>query len=116
MPSILDLRMRIERELASGWDLYVAERSGRLIGMLAIRPTEATLDQIFVLPSERACGIGANLLNTAKRIMSEGFTLRMAAANLSAARFYEREGLILIGEGIHPISGAPVRYMQWKGR
>jgi GNAT superfamily N-acetyltransferase len=116
MPSLNDLRERINRELAAGWELYVAERNGRIVGMLAIKPLEAILDQIFVIPSDQSSGVGTCLLNFAKRAMPMGFTLRMALANRRAARFYEHSGLSVIREGAHPISGAPVQYLSWDGR
>ncbi|HEX8643396.1 MAG TPA: GNAT family N-acetyltransferase [Allosphingosinicella sp.] len=116
MPSLGDLRERIDRELAAGWALYVAERCGRIVGMLAIKAREAVLDQIFVLPSEQGCGVGTSLIDAAKRAMPAGFTLRMAAANRRAARFYTKSGLSALGEGRHPVSGVPVRCFGWKSR
>lgn len=115
MPSLMDLRVRIDRELAAGWELYLAERNHSVVGMLAIKPHETAIDQIFVLTGEQGSGVGLRLLETAKRMMPDGFTLRMAAANGRAARFYERAGLRVIGEGNHPLSGAPVRYYAWDG-
>jgi GNAT superfamily N-acetyltransferase len=114
MPSRQQLRDRIDRELAAGWELFLAERGGHIMGMLALRPADAILDQIFVLPDQEASGIGTALMAMAKRRMPEGFSLRMAAANERAARFYERSGLVLSGNGIHPSSGVPVCYYSWK--
>ena len=115
MPSPADLRRRIDDELTAGWALYLAERGDRLIGMLALKPREAVLDQIFVLPGEQGKGVGTALLRAAKEALPAGFTLRMAAANRGAARFYERSGLQPIGEGTHPVSGDPVRFYRWEG-
>lgn len=115
MPSVAELRARIDAELASGWELYVAERQTQLVGMLALRPAESILDQIFVLPAAQRGGIGGALLGTAKRRLPTGFTLRMAAANRRAERFYERAGLGLRNTGAHPVSGLPVKYFSWNG-
>lgn len=115
MPTISDLRARIDRELAAGWVLYIALRNKCLVGMLALRPLDRVLDQIFVLPSEKCTGVGTRLLDEAKRAMPRGFTLRMALANHSAGRFYERRGMNFLRDGIHPISGAQVRYFGWNG-
>ena len=86
-----------------------------IVGMLAIKPHEAILDQIFVLTSEQSSGVGLSLLEMAKRSMPQGFTLRMAATNCRAARFYELAGLRFVQKGSHPISGAPVHYYRWDG-
>lgn len=115
MPSLEELRQRIDRELAEGWKLHLAERNGLIVGMLAIKPHEAVLDQIFVLTSEQGSGVGSSLLEVAKRAMPNGFMLRMAAKNRRAAQFYERAGLRLIEMGSHPVSGAPVAYYGWNG-
>lgn len=116
MPSVSQLRDRIDDELSAGWDLYIATRSSRVVGMLAIEPRDAVLDQIFVLPREQRSGVGTRLLNAAKREMPQGFTLRIASANRRAARFYERSGLSHTGVGSHPVTGAPVQYLVWDGR
>ena len=113
MPPLAELRARIDAELLSGWNLYLAERGGQLAGMLAIKPTEAILDQIFVLPDAQAKGVGTALLDVAKQAMPEGFTLRMAPANWRAQRFYLLSGLKLLRKGTHPISGMPVSYFAW---
>jgi hypothetical protein len=83
--------------------------------MLAFKRMDRVLDQIFVLPGERLNGVGSQLLSEAKRAMPNGFTLRMALANESAGRFYERSGMNILRDGIHPISGIPVRYFGWSG-
>jgi len=114
MPSREELRERIDRELALGWELFLAEDEDRVVGMLALKPAEATLDQIFVLPEAQAYGVGTQLLDMAKQRLPHGFRLRMASANQREARFYERSGLDFAGRGTHPVSGGPVCYC-WKG-
>lgn len=113
MPSMAELRTRIDHELAADWKLYLAERNEMIVGMLALKPDKAILDQIFVLPSEQGTGVGFDLLKFAKRTMPKGFTLRMASANRAAAQFYERADLRVIREGNHPVSGTPVQYFGW---
>ena len=113
MPSLKELRNRIDCELAVDWRLYLAERSHKIIGMLAIKPDEAVLDQLFVLRGEQRSGVGSVLLDSAKRYMEKGFTLRMAAENHRAACFYDRAGLRVVSSGNHPMSGAPVKYYRW---
>ena len=109
------LRRRIDAELNSGWDLHVAFRGNRVVGLLALKPAEATLDQIFVAPDEQNEGVGHALLDVAKEVMPRGFTLRMAASNKRGSSFYEGEGLALIGDGLHPRTNVPVLFYAWPG-
>lgn len=74
MPSRQELRRRIDVELAAGWDLHVAAHDARLVGMLALKPRTAVLDQLFVRPESRGRGLGRALLDFAKNVMPEGFT------------------------------------------
>ena len=108
-----ELRKRIDDELAAGWQLHVALAGKRIIGMLAIKPAQSILDQIFVAPRERGAGVGTALIDAAKRAMPNGFSLRMDASNGKAARFYERRGMKRIGAGIHPRTGIPVHFYGW---
>lgn len=114
VPAYDALRERISTELTSGWELQVAVLGCRIVGMLAIKRREAWLDQIFVAPGEQGRGVGKALLSVAKRLMPGGFQLRMAASNLKAARFYEREGLKSLRTGVHPGTGVPVIFYGWK--
>ncbi|MEW6437356.1 MAG: GNAT family N-acetyltransferase [Pseudomonadota bacterium] len=116
MPSRGELRSRINQEIAGGWVLHVALRHGRVVGMLALRPSAATLDQLFVHPSDQGHGVGRALLNVAKSTMPDGFRLRTASSNARGRAFYERQGLSLLKEDIHPRTGAPVCFYEWSGR
>jgi GNAT superfamily N-acetyltransferase len=115
-PTRSALQERIIAELRSGWDLYLAHRGERLVGMLALKPEFAIVDQIFVAPGEQRKGVGSALLDLAKRSLPAGFTLRMDAANHRARRFYQKEGLKKVDEGIHPSTGIPVHYYGWNIR
>ncbi|MEF2070366.1 GNAT family N-acetyltransferase [Consotaella aegiceratis] len=112
-PGLDDFRARLEKELAEGWELFAACDGVRIVGMLALKPRERRLDQLFVLPSEHGRGIGRALLDFAKRRMVDGFRLRTPAFNEAAQRFYAREGLRPAGEGRHPSNGRPVRFYEW---
>jgi putative acetyltransferase len=107
------LRERIDLELRSGWELHVAVRGRRVVGMLAIKPDDGVLDQIFVLPGEQGRGVGKALLRLARQRMQTGFTLRMAASNERARRFYEKNGMKRTGQGTHPRTGIPVHFYGW---
>jgi GNAT superfamily N-acetyltransferase len=107
------LRSRIDGELQSGWDLHVALRGERVVGLLALKPAEASIDQIFVAPEAQNGGVGHALLNVAKQVLPRGFKIRMARSNERARCFYEAEGLQLIGDGLHPRTGVPVLFYVW---
>ena len=106
------MRSRINAELLAGWELFLAERVGQIIGMLALKLSSNVLDQIFVLPEAQVSGLGAALTAHANVMMPNGFTLRMAEENRQAADFYERSGLKQFGTGVHPNSGQPVRFYE----
>jgi putative acetyltransferase len=108
------MRRRIDTELRSGWELHVATLGSRVVGMLAIKPADAWLDQIFVEPGEQGRGVGRALVEVAKSAMPAGFELRMASGNASAARFYEQCGLKPGREGLHPWTQIPVTFYSWK--
>lgn len=113
VPSPEALRHRIDAELRSAWDLYVALRGDRVVGMLALKPGVGILDQIFVAPEEQGKGVGRALLELAKQLMPAGFHLRIDASNDQARRFYEAEGMKRLREGFHPWSGIPVHFYGW---
>lgn len=107
---------RIVSSLADGWSLKVAVVDGKIVGLLATIPKDNVLDQLFVTPEAQRRGIGAALLDEAKRQLPAGLTLRTPATNLAAHRFYERHGLIAIEDAVHPVTGAPVRHFGWVER
>jgi GNAT superfamily N-acetyltransferase len=82
MPSVASLRERIDAELATGWSLWVTEVDHAVVGMLALKKSDAVLDELYVLPSVQRSGIGSFLLEQAMREMPRGFTLRTAACYL----------------------------------
>ena len=108
------LRSRIDVELADQWQLFVACEGRRIVGILAIRPQHAILDQLFVAPAEQGKGIGTALLGLAKAEMPIGFSLRVATSNLRARHFYESKGLRLTGEGRHPRADYPVCFYAYE--
>ena len=114
MPSRLELRQRVDAELASGWRLWVAARDRSIFGMLAIRKRNAVLDQLYVLPAVQRCGIGRLLIEHAMHEMPSGFTLRTAAANTRARAFYAKAGLRLLFIDQHPRHGYSVCNYGWQ--
>lgn len=82
-------RERIQRGLAAGWRIVVAQGGGRTVGFLATTPNDRVLDQLFVSPTAKGRGIGAVLLHLA---MADWFWLRCAKANRVACLFYQAHG------------------------
>lgn len=113
MPSLSDLRARVDQELEAGWRLIVGVRESEIVGFMALKVEESILDQLFVCPSQIGTGLGATLLRQATLEMPDGFSLHTASTNRRARIFYERAGLSRVREGPHPRSGHPVTYYNW---
>jgi GNAT superfamily N-acetyltransferase len=87
---------------------WVAERSdGTIVGMLVLE--DEWIDQLYVEPDLTGQGIGARLLNLAKRERPQGLRLWTFVSNLGAQRFYERHGFAELErtDGSHNEEGAP---------
>ena len=113
-PSWESLRARIPKELANGWSLHVGEKNGLVVGMLAFRPRDSCLDQVFVAPNYQGKGLGRQLLNFARQEMPDEMWLRCAADNIKAWQWYEREGFYLEKEMAHETSEMPLKYYRWR--
>jgi len=104
-----------ERLADEPWRVTIAERAGDLVGLLAVQAQDRWLRQLYVAPSAKRSGVGAQLLALAKRQMPDGFFLHTDADNAPARRFYEAHGLGCEADSPYPGSGRPrVRYV-WKG-
>ena len=113
MPTVQQLRERVDTELASGWTLTVAISDGEITGMLAIRLATSVVEQLFVRPSHIGKQIGKALLQDAMNSMPDGFTLFTATTNRRAQAFYERQGLVFLRDGPDPRKGHPVSFYGW---
>ena len=71
-------------------ELWLAEDADRLVGILVL--DGPWLDQLYVEPTGR--GIGAALVELAKRERPDGLRLWTFASNIGAQRFYERHGFV----------------------
>ena len=100
-----DLRQRIDQELSAGWEVFVAEYEGALLGFMALKPANHCLDQLFIAPNAKRRGIGKNLFSHAKTAMPKGFWLHAAADNKEARAFYEAVGMRLDRIEPHPRHG-----------
>jgi GNAT superfamily N-acetyltransferase len=109
-----DLRARIPREIAAGWQLYVAELDRQIAAMLAFRTRDNYLDQIFVAPEHHGKGIGRKLLAFTRQHLPNEILLRTAVANHRAIAWYEREGFVREREEIQDGWSGPRVYYRWR--
>jgi GNAT superfamily N-acetyltransferase len=100
-----DLRRRIDNELSAGWEVFVAEYEGAILGFVALKRADRRLDQLFITPDAKRLGIGKKLFDLARTAMPEGFWLRAAAENREARAFYEAVGMTLDRMEPHPRHG-----------
>ena len=87
-----------------------------MIGFVTIDPQTLYLDQIVVAPEHWRSGIGAVLLEEARRISPHGLDLDVNVDNARAIAFYKKHGFTIAGPGKNPISGKPVHRMSWRPR
>jgi len=94
-------------------EVWVAERSGRLVGLLVL--DTAFLDQLYVRPGSQRLGIGTALLDLAKALRPAGFDLWVFEVNAPARRFYERHGLVAVErtDGAGNVERAPDWRYAW---
>jgi ribosomal protein S18 acetylase RimI-like enzyme len=113
MPTQEELRQRVNTEMAAGWEVTIADRTGDVVGFAAIKRRDAVLDQLFVQPGLIGGGLGRALLKHCMQAMPEGFTLHTASSNNRARIFYEKAGLRFLRHDAHPRTGHPVTYYGW---
>lgn len=109
------LRTRVDVELASGWQVTIAELDGTVVGFAALRPELAKLDQIFVAPDRLGQGVGKTLMAAAARAMPGGFHLWTHGDNVRARRFYEGLAPLRWEDGTHPRHSHPIRTYWFAG-
>ena len=107
-------RERWRKELVPTAAISVAELGGCVAGFVTVDPRTGYLDQIVVAPEAWGSDIASLLMAEARRISPRGLDLKVNADNTRAIRFYEKQGLVDVGEAINEISGAPVRLMRWR--
>ena len=86
-----------------------------LLGFILLDVPRGILEQIAVAPSLFGSGVGAFLLDEAKRRCPAGLSLDVNADNRRALRFYEKHGFRRAGSGLNPLSGLPILRMRWCG-
>ena len=97
-------------------ELWVAEdRSDSVVGILVL--DGQWLDQLYVEPTLTGQGIGAGLVEVAKRERPQGLQLWAFESNAGAQRFYERLGFVEQSrtDGRDNEEGAPDILYLWPG-
>ncbi|MDF2966796.1 MAG: family N-acetyltransferase [Nocardioidaceae bacterium] len=96
-------------------EVWVAERSGRLVGLLVL--DTAFVDQLYVRPGCQRRGIGSALLDLAKALRPGGFDLWVFEVNAPAIALYERAGMTVAEQtrGAGNDERAPDRRYRWAG-
>ena len=108
------LRKRLPDEVAQGWSLYAAEEAAGIVAMLALKPQDFYLDQLWVAPAHQGRGIGRALLAFTRAQFPDEIWLRCVVKNENAWRWYEREGFRFEGEEIVPPSNMRMKRYRWK--
>ncbi|MGD0331812.1 MAG: GNAT family N-acetyltransferase [Xanthobacteraceae bacterium] len=107
-------RERWRTELVPSAAIVIAEAAGEMIGFVTVDPRTLYLDQLVVAPQRWGSGVGAALIAEAKRLSPAGLDLDVNTDNARAIRFYGKQGFVVSGAGVNPISGKPVHRMSWR--
>jgi putative acetyltransferase len=109
-------RKRWRDELLPVAEVVIAESVSQLAGFVTVDPKTLYLDQLVVAPEHWRSGLGALLVDAAKRLSPRGLDLNVNIDNFRAIGFYKKQGFEIAGEGKNPISGKPVHRMIWRPR
>lgn len=84
---------RWDEEIVPNHAIAVASDGGKLAGFCAISVGRKYLSQLFVDPGSQGQGAGSALLDWAKSMCPQGFSLHNLMRNTRSRRFYENNGL-----------------------
>jgi putative acetyltransferase len=107
-------RERWRTELVASAIIALAERDGVMLGYVTVDPSNGYLDQLLAAPEEWGSGLAGALIDEAKRIAPSGLDLKVNQSNARAIRFYEKQGFVVAGADVNPLSGAPLHLMRWQ--
>ncbi len=114
LPRIVDEH----RPLLGGWfldrdEIWVAEQSGAVIGFLGLNGEEVS--HLYVDQRAQGSGVGAALLDHAKRLRPARLQLWVFQKNTGARRFYERHGfkLFKLTDGAGNMEHEPDALYEW---
>jgi GNAT superfamily N-acetyltransferase len=93
-------RKFFRNEVVSACEIWIAERSGQLQGVLALEPP--WIRQLAVFPEFQRQGVGAALLRKAREASPMELRLFTFQRNAAARAFYERHGFAAVAFGISP--------------
>jgi putative acetyltransferase len=108
----LDELENLERQGAV--TLCALDAEDNLAGFILLDPARNILEQLCVALVYFGCGVGAFLLNHAKRLCPKRLSLDVNADNPRALRFYEKHGFRRAASGINPHSGLPIWHLRWE--
>ena len=95
-------------------ELWVAERDGRILGVLGMQ--DDTVGRLYVDTPAQGRGVGSALLDRAKALSPEGLRLVTLERNEQARRFYERRGFEAYKRGRSPApENEPDVWYRWLG-
>ena len=98
--------------------IWVADCGGTIEGYASLDPAENFLHALYLRPQIQRRGVGKALLNEVKAACPAGFTLKAWEPNADAMRFYKREGLVEVPEGLDTATeeGVPTHLFRWEGQ
>jgi len=106
-------RERWRNELVPKAMVTVAECQGAVVGFVTVDPKTRYLDQLVVAPEAWGSDVAPVLMAEARRLSPAGLELAVNADNVRAIRFYEKQGFVVTGNDVNPISKAPILKMSW---
>jgi len=110
-------RERWRSELVPVAAITIAERadeSGDILGFVTVDRSTGYLDQIVVAPEAWGSPLATALIEDAKQSSPDGLDLLVNQDNARAVRFYEKQGFVVAGADVNPISGAALHRMSWR--
>lgn len=107
-----------DRPKLGGWiverhEVWVAEEDGTIVGFAGLDPGK--LEHLYVDPGAQNRGLGAELLDHAKRLRPGGLQLWAFQKNEGARRFYERHGfhVLKLTDGADNMEREPDVLYEW---
>src|SRR5262245_4856832 len=85
-------RRWVETVVLPNQTVWVAERDGQLVGVVALH--DGWVEQLYILPGYQGMGIGSELLAQVMAVCPEGLNLWAFQRNTRARAFYERRGFV----------------------
>ncbi len=100
--------------VAKTTELWVAERDGNILGVLAMQGD--AVSRMYVDTAEQGKGVGSALMDQAKALSPEGLRLVTLERNEQARRFYEQRGFVAYNHGRSPApESEPTVWYRWRG-